>query len=209
MLETDRMLLLIAVADCIRANDFTKSQPMLGICVDRIVDNELAAIPQGRNGLVFRNDRAPQDLRLAVPSRKKWPNGYELKCNFLDGSEFQKLRVQKYARTWEKYANIRFSFDAVQSAEIRISFNKDPVSWSAIGTDALIAIPQGRNGLVFRNDRAPQDLRLAVPSRKKWPNGYELKCNFLDGSEFQKLRVQKYARTWEKYANIRFSFDAV
>jgi hypothetical protein len=76
-------------------------------------------------------------LRMAIPVLKKWPNGTEVKCRFLDGSQTQRKRVEAKAHDWEQYANVKFKFVPTGSAEVRISFSADPGSWSALGTDAL------------------------------------------------------------------------
>jgi hypothetical protein len=107
------------------------------LCMDRSISENEAAIPLGRDGAYFTHDFAPRDLRLAVPSRKRWPNGYELKCTFLGGSELQRKLVQTHASIWEQCANIRFLFGTYEDAEIRISFLQGSGSWSAVGTDAL------------------------------------------------------------------------
>ena len=87
--------------------------------------------------IYFRHDFPSRDIRLAVPSRKRWPNGYELTCRFLGGSTAQHAKVQQYAKIWEQHANIRFCFSSTDVGEIRISFDGNAGSWSAVGTDAL------------------------------------------------------------------------
>lgn len=76
--------------------------------------------------------------RMAVIDLKKWDNGRTLRCRFLDGDDFQQGKVKDKADIWQDYANITFSFADDPDAEIRISFQADPGSWSAIGTDCLI-----------------------------------------------------------------------
>ena len=115
----------------------------INVCIERIVPEELAEMLPRKHvsGLPFpvrfRHDFAPRDIRLAVPVRKRWPNGYELTCCFLDGSDLQRRKVEEYARIWEQHANIQLRFVAAGSAEIRISFRATRGSWSALGTDAL------------------------------------------------------------------------
>jgi hypothetical protein len=76
--------------------------------------------------------------RMAVINQKKWDNGRTLRCHFLDGDDFQQGKVKEKAAIWQNFANITFAFVTDTDAEIRISFQADPGSWSAIGTDCLI-----------------------------------------------------------------------
>ncbi len=76
-------------------------------------------------------------LKMAIQTGKKWANGRTLGVRFLDGSSTQTGKVIDHARVWSKYANISFDFNAGQNAEIRISFQADDGSWSAMGTDCL------------------------------------------------------------------------
>lgn len=76
--------------------------------------------------------------RMAVINLKKWDNGYKLRCRFLDGDKQQQQKVIKKAQLWEKYANIEMDFGDDPEAEIRISFEADAGSWSAVGTDCLV-----------------------------------------------------------------------
>ncbi len=76
--------------------------------------------------------------RMAIIDQKKWANGHTLRCKFLDGSDTQQGKVKDKAQMWEEYANISLDFVSDDDAEIRISFQADPGSWSAIGTDCLV-----------------------------------------------------------------------
>jgi hypothetical protein len=77
--------------------------------------------------------------RMAIIMQKQWDNGQNLRCRFLDGTNIQQQKVIDNARKWETYANIQLAFGDDPDAEIRISFQADPGSWSAIGTDCLIS----------------------------------------------------------------------
>ena len=77
--------------------------------------------------------------RMAVINQKKWADGYNLRCRFLDGDDFQRGKVTEKAQMWQQYANISINFVDDQDAEIRISFQADAGSWSAIGNDCLVA----------------------------------------------------------------------
>ena len=77
--------------------------------------------------------------RMAVINQKKWADGYNLRCRFLDGDDFQRGKVTEKAQMWQQYANISINFVDDHDAEIRISFQADAGSWSAIGNDCLVA----------------------------------------------------------------------
>jgi hypothetical protein len=76
--------------------------------------------------------------RMAIILQKQWENGHTLRCTFLDGDDLQQQKVQDNARKWQDYANIQLNFGNDPDAEIRISFQADSGSWSAIGTDCLV-----------------------------------------------------------------------
>jgi len=121
----------------------------LHVCIDRVVTagtHPAGAMAERALKELRADDIAPAGagrgaarLRMAVNLLKKWPNGMELKCRFLDGSAKQKKRVEEQAHLWEQFANMTFRFVQGGAAEIRISFAADPGSWSALGTDALNA----------------------------------------------------------------------
>src|SRR2546425_6962262 len=68
--------------------------------------------------------------RMALINLKKWVNGYNLRCRFLDGDDFQKGKVQEKAQIWQDYANISVNFGDDPDAGVRISFQADSGSWS-------------------------------------------------------------------------------
>ena len=105
--------------------------------------------------------------RMAVIDLKKWDNGRTLRCRFLDGDDFQQGKVKDKAAIWTDYANIQFDFGSDPSAEVRISFQSDPGSWSAIGTDCLITdyFPQYQPTMNFgwlRDDTDDQEYERVV-----------------------------------------------
>jgi hypothetical protein len=115
----------------------------LKICIDRIVPDDYnparattARAFTSPSGAVSRIGHP--GLFLALPVLKMWEPGDKLTCCFLDGSPTQRRKVKKYAKTWEAHANITLSFVTGRDAQIRISFEADTGSWSALGTDALI-----------------------------------------------------------------------
>jgi hypothetical protein len=80
-----------------------------------------------------------ETARMALIDAKKWDKGKHLRCKFLDGDDSQRGKVQEKATEWLNYANVSFDFVRDGDAEIRISFQADPGSWSAVGTDCLNA----------------------------------------------------------------------
>lgn len=88
-------------------------------------------------------------LELAVERGKLWANGKELKVKFLNGTEFLHQKVIVFAKQWEQFANIKFTFIKSGDAEIRVSFLEDKGSWSYIGTDALNITDQSEPTMNF------------------------------------------------------------
>lgn len=77
--------------------------------------------------------------RMAIINEKLWRDRDTLHCKFLDGDDFQKGKVKDKADIWLDYATINLEFVDDGDAEIRISFQADPGSWSAIGNDCLVS----------------------------------------------------------------------
>lgn len=121
-------------------------------CIDRVV-------PRGMDGQVDRGIDAGETVarsltrgapladldagtvrvaRMALISAKKWPRAKQLRCRFMDGTPTQKEKVRYYAQTWEQHANVSIEFGNDRKSEVRISFQADPGSWSALGTDCLV-----------------------------------------------------------------------
>lgn len=95
------------------------------------------ALAQDENPSNIPHDVARLEAVEAVGRiAKKWAPGRRLHVRFMDGDSTMHARVERIAREWERYADIRFAFDDSPSAEIRISFAHGG-SWSYIGTDAL------------------------------------------------------------------------
>src|SRR5262249_47431785 len=75
--------------------------------------------------------------------------------------------TEQFAKEWLKYAKIGMNFDAGSPAEVRISFEADPGSWSAVGTDCLLtdAFPVNEPTMNFgwlRDDTDDQEYRRVV-----------------------------------------------
>jgi hypothetical protein len=128
-------------------------QEDLRLCIDRVIPDEFNPARANAERAAAEDAlrtmrRRPPDIdasefhspaaRLALIPVKKWPNGTELKCRFLDGDATQRKKVQEKAHMWEQYANVTFRFVRTRDEQIRISFTADPGSWSAVGNDALV-----------------------------------------------------------------------
>jgi hypothetical protein len=131
------------------------------LCIDRVVAYhhkpkaaELAIKENPHNRpkpLPMLSGVSAHPAKLALVTGKKWKNGRVLGVAFLDGDSSQKHKVMKNAQEWCRFANIKFDFNAGAQAEIRISFQVDPGSWSAVGTDCLVteAFPPGAPTMNF------------------------------------------------------------
>ena len=118
------------------------------ICVDRVIPlkwkaqaAELAVKENpanGPRGLRMMPGASSHPLKMALFTGKRWKPGRTLGVRFLDGSKTQRSTTERFAKVWEKYANIKLKFGAAPKAEVRISFEADPGSWSAVGTDSLL-----------------------------------------------------------------------
>jgi hypothetical protein len=136
------------------ARQASKAVP-LRLCIDRVLPDDMKAEAAKRSisinpandplpmlrGALRRGGMAGVSIRtqkLAIITGKKWlPKGQVLGVRFLDGSKTQRAKVQQHAEEWMAYASVRFDWSAGASAQVRISFQADPGSWSAIGTDCL------------------------------------------------------------------------
>lgn len=123
----------------------TQARPR--ICFERIIPDEMDPEREVRRGMRERMAAKKKGrvsgadmrhlARMAVVNSKKWPNGSQLKCRFMDGSPKMRRNVEKYAHIWEKHCNITFKFVRTGAAEIRISFFADDGAWAGVGRDCL------------------------------------------------------------------------
>ncbi len=70
-----------------------------------------------------------------------WDNGANLRVRFLSGSPQMKARVKSYAKEWEQYANLTFTFVESGDAELRVNLDNKGGHNSIIGQQAL-GVPQ-------------------------------------------------------------------
>ncbi len=83
--------------------------------------------------------------RLAVDRGKRWDAGHVIQISFLGGSGYQRLKVMDIASEWLHWANLYFSWTAmnvrsdgmVDRNDVRISFQRGKGSWSYVGMDAM------------------------------------------------------------------------
>lgn len=130
--------------------------PTPRICIDRplarvelqLRAEELALRTNPRNASA--GDQEGSMTKLALASRRCWAPGQTLRIRFLEGEARLHDRVALAASEWTRYANLRFEFlpsgsKSATPAEIRVAFggNGDSSSWSRLGTESLVASPDG------------------------------------------------------------------
>lgn len=80
-------------------------------------------------------------LGMATENTAFWTPGQTLRIKFMNGDHRIQEKVEKYARMWEKHANINFDFICEGESEIRISFQSGGDSNSYVGNHALNVDP--------------------------------------------------------------------
>jgi hypothetical protein len=152
-------------------------RPQLYLCIDRPVplkhiflaaNTAMSENPENHprhRGMEITGVDHP--ARIAIETQKKWNNGRVLRVTFLDGSKTQRSNASKLCEEWSDKANISFKFGGGSSADIRISFEADSGSWSAIGTDCLVreAFPLKEPTMNFgwlKDDTDPIEWRRVV-----------------------------------------------
>jgi serralysin len=78
---------------------------------------------------------ATPETKAALLEEKRWTARSKIRIGFMDGTPDQKALVRKFAEGWVApgLANLQFSWESVDVADIRISF-AGMGSWSVIGT---------------------------------------------------------------------------
>lgn len=94
---------------------------------------------------------------VAALRTKMWTVGQVIRVKFMDSlSNTLRLRIEKAAREWELYANVRLQFVRRGKAEIRIGLNPREGSWSYMGRDALYLDSLSKTmNFGWFNDRTP------------------------------------------------------
>jgi serralysin len=109
-------------------------------------------------------DAQGQGTRTDVGDRVHlWKSGTVLDARFLDGPAKLRDRVEKIARQWFEYTDLKIEFGNVVDAPIRVSFKLDG-SWSFMGTNAL-SIPMTQPTVNFgwvNQDTDPAEVQRVV-----------------------------------------------
>ena len=83
-------------------------------------------------------DSTIPEVRAALYNTKLWPKDTVLNVVFMGGEPWKHAWVEKViTEDFQKYSNIKFTFDPKGKKTIRISFNEKDGAYSAVGTDAL------------------------------------------------------------------------
>lgn len=111
-------------------------QEKMKVCMLRQLPKEMQA--EAMQVALKENPDNASEEELASLKAKRWKPGRTLKVHFMDGDSFLQSKVQQFARLWESYANIHFTFVNDPSAEVRVAFTEGAGSWSYLGTDCLL-----------------------------------------------------------------------
>jgi serralysin len=92
---------------------------------------------------VFAFDTTETGKRGMADNYYLWDNGKTLHVKIMNGSKHYKDLIKRYAKEWEKYANIKFEFVEVGPSHIRVILtgNDGGGNYSKLGTMALM-VPQ-------------------------------------------------------------------
>lgn len=82
-----------------------------------------------------KRPRAP-GVRARAGFPLLWRPGTTLRVRLLGGTAAQRRSVERFAPIWSAYANLRFTIDDAEDAEIRVAF-EDVGNWSFLGPQAL------------------------------------------------------------------------
>ncbi|KAF3219032.1 hypothetical protein TWF192_004957 [Orbilia oligospora] len=138
------------------SNDFL-GNPIMGGCI--VTNSRLAGLKRRHRPHTISG----KNLAQTVPGNSRWKIGQTIRIRLLGGSQSLRRKVIRYAREWEKYANIHFEFSRGKESDVRISFDKDKDSYSYLGTDA-IGIPQdtATMNLVLDDQTTTERVRAVV-----------------------------------------------
>ncbi|MFC5045538.1 M12 family metallopeptidase [Aquimarina hainanensis] len=107
------------------------------------------------------------NTKAASTKNVQWKPGQTIRVKFLNGNSYVQSKVKKYAKEWEKYANIKFDFVAASSnANIKITFKEgayadDAGSWSYLGTEANYQSRSMHYGW-FNDNTSEEDFRATT-----------------------------------------------
>jgi serralysin len=112
------------------------TRPGARICFERIVPSQFSAA--AREKALAENSANGSPFELAGVRSKLWHPHRTLRVAFLDGLPEVQQQVARHATEWSRHAGVTFEFAQDGDADIRITFNPDLGSWSALGTDGLV-----------------------------------------------------------------------
>jgi hypothetical protein len=83
-------------------------------------------------------------LSLTLETERRWVKTRVLRVRFLNGDDFLQDQVWRFARVWERYADLDLVKSDAKNAEIRVAFkwNGDKGSWSVIGNESDAVSPE-------------------------------------------------------------------
>jgi hypothetical protein len=86
------------------------------------------------------NQAQREKLQAAFVKTKVWPQFYNVKIEFLDGTTAQKNLVKQVVlSTFQPHINLKLSFyerNEIPKSDVRVTFNPNIGAWSYMGIDA-------------------------------------------------------------------------
>ncbi|KAE8448638.1 hypothetical protein EG329_009063 [Mollisiaceae sp. DMI_Dod_QoI] len=124
---------------------------------------DLSGDEMSNDGDFTDEDSDFEDRITEQRSDVRWDVGQTIRIGFLGGHSTIHQRVKKYARIWERYANIRFQFVSREPTHVRISFFKGKGCHSEIGRNALkVPSPRPTMNLGFSRHASEEEIRTTV-----------------------------------------------
>lgn len=128
-----------------------------------------------------------------------WLAGQKITVKFLDGDEFVRAKVRKYAEEWEKYANVDFVFDdTAGNADIRIRFSLSG-SWSLVG----------KKSKMYSVVKAAKDTKVVTGDREATMNYGWFRANTPE-AEFRRTTLHEFGHAlglMHEHQNANRSFE--
>lgn len=103
---------------------------------------QIHASEGGERASIIKPPKSAATSRFVELKGVKWKPGQTIRILFMEGTDEERQLVRETAVEWTKYANLKFEFydspEALggQQSDIRITFNKNDGSHSAIGNQA-------------------------------------------------------------------------
>lgn len=86
-------------------------------------------------GTYHSHSSASDRLDMVMNTGKMWQPGDTLTIKMTECDRDTARKVERYARVWLEYANLKMKFVSSGKSDIRISFDTRKGNWSAVGTD--------------------------------------------------------------------------